>query len=62
MFNYLDRGYGMNEPKCKIDEHIFSVNKDSRLACDKCKILYHPEYLADVEDHKHAYRSKLWKQ
>lgn len=52
----------MNEPKCKIDEHIFSVNKDSRLACDKCKILYHPEYLADVENHKNAYRSKLWKQ
>ena len=48
--------------KCNIDEHIFSIGKNSKLSCEKCNIFYHPEYLDDVEKHKKAYRLKLWNQ
>lgn len=46
--------------KCKIQEHIFSLNSQAKLACEKCELLYNPDYLLDVEEHKNAYRSKLW--
>jgi hypothetical protein len=47
--------------KCPIDEHIFSLNANAKLACEKCELVYNPDYLADVETHKNTYRSKLWK-
>lgn len=46
--------------KCKIEEHIFSVNSESKLACEKCELIYNPDYLQDVEAHKNTYRAKLW--
>lgn len=51
----------MGKSKCKIEDHIFSLNSDKKLACEKCDILYNPEYLDDVEVHKNAYRAKMHK-
>jgi len=49
----------MTKNKCELYEHIFSINSDGNLACEKCEILYRPDYLADVDTHKFAYRKQL---
>lgn len=60
---YFDVDYYIKNPtkkclkcikKCKLHEHIFSVNDDV-LMCEKCNIRY-SEYLKDVEIHKNDYR------
>lgn len=51
----------MDKVKCKIEDHIFSLNSNKKLACEKCNILYNTEYLDDVEVHKNAYRAKMHK-
>jgi hypothetical protein len=40
---------------CKVYEHIFSVDKDGVLKCEKCNKTY-MQYMDQIEEHLKGYR------
>jgi hypothetical protein len=45
----------MTSDRCKISDHIFSVDNTDTLLCEKCKTSY-MKYMEDIEKHLTTYR------